>query len=54
MIISACKGRKGKSGMHRGDPDKEDFPAEGSRMMQERHAAVSFSYLPYFGEAPFS
>ena len=33
-----------------GNPDKEVFLAGDSRMMQERHAVVSFSYLLYSGD----
>ena len=35
---------------NRGNPDKEVFLTGDSRMMRERHAVVSFSYLLYSGD----
>lgn len=38
----------------KGKPDKEVFLTGDSRMMQERHAVVSFSYLLYSGDKSIS
>ena len=40
--------------LHKGNPDKEVFLAGDSRMMRERHAVVSFSYLLYSGDKSIS
>ena len=40
--------------IHKGNPDKEVFLAGDSRMMRERHAVVSFSYLLYSGDKSIS
>lgn len=37
-----------------GNPDKEVFPVGDNRMMRERHAVVSFSYLLYSGDKSIS
>ena len=39
---------------NKGNPDKEVFLAGDSRMMRERHAVVSFSYLLYSGDKSIS
>jgi selenophosphate synthetase-related protein len=43
-----------ESGDLKGNPDKEVFLAGDSRMMRERHAVVSFSYLLYSGDKSIS
>ena len=43
-----------RKGAYKGNPDKEVFLAGDSRMMRERHAVVSFSYLLYSGDKSIS